>query len=56
MVPEQVVFREVVGEVQLAGFPEEIDFALVHFVVDPAAAHVKRFGKLPLHFEIEDAI
>ena len=55
VVPGWMVFREAVGKVELARFPEEIELALVDSVFDPPAARVKRLGRLLAHFGTEDA-
>ena len=50
------MFGEVIGQVEFAGGPEEVELALVYAVLHPPIAHVERFGKLLAHFGIEDAL
>ena len=57
MMPGWVMLGEVVGQVELAWGPDEIEFALVDSVFHPpAVAHVERFGKFLAHFGREDAL
>ena len=58
MVPGWIVFRGAAGEVELAGFPEQIELALVDSVFhNPPVPRVKRgLGKLLAHFGVEDAV
>ena len=47
---------EVVGQVELAWGPDEIELVLVDLVFHPPVAHVERFGKFPAYFGSEDAL
>ena len=55
MMPWWVMLGEVVGQVELAWGPDEIELALVDLVLHPLVAHVERFGKFLSHFGGEDA-
>ena len=56
MMPWWVMLGEVVGQVELAWGPDEIELALVDSVLHPPVAHVERFGKFLSHFGSEDAL
>ena len=47
---------EVVGQVEFAGGPEEIELFLVDSVFHPPVAHVEGFGYFLAHFGVEDAV
>ena len=51
-----MVLGEAAGKVLLAGFPEEIELALVDSVFDPPVARIERLGKLLARFGAEDAV
>ena len=56
MMPWWVMLDEVVGQVELAWGPDEIELALVDSVLHPPVAHVERFGKFLSNFGSEDAL
>jgi hypothetical protein len=51
-----VVFGEVVGTVEFAGRPIEVELSLRHAVLEPVVAHVEGLGSFHANRCMEDAV
>ena len=56
MVPWRMVLCKIVGKVEFAGGPDEVELFLVDSIFHPPVAHVEGFGVFLVHFGVEHTL